>query len=148
MLKRSVNCPKGFHRRALALNSIFLDKEGVGTKLNQLEKTQLYAEVCVLNALTKNNSSRYRHAMETEREKGKLKKRETVDSLTQKNLLTYCWGVGKNQFTRVKKEIRTKGIDNGLSFDAASVLMVPVSIKWIALLLDRMKDHLITPNFL
>ena len=123
ILLRSVKEPKGFHRRNLAINPVFLsEKEGKRPpRINHLEKIQPCAENCVLNALMKNNPSlgTCRHAREGKRNKGKFVNRRKVDPLTQTHLLSHCWGVGANCYTRCKNEFERCAVELGmyLQFD-------------------------------
>jgi len=69
------------------------------------------------------------HAVAT-REEAVLAKRKKTDLVTQECLLTYCWGVGKNQFNRIKKEIDRRAIDRGISCNLTrSVLMTSMLVE-------------------
>jgi len=127
-LLRSDKELKGFHRRNLALNSDI--PSGKKSRLNELEKMQLCAEVVVLNTFLKDNPSRNRLARTGKRVNGKFAKQKKTDLVTQKRLLTYCWGVGKNQFKRIKKEIDRRAIDRSISCNLTrSVLMTSMIVE-------------------
>ena len=64
MLESSVKerKPKGFHRRDLGLNLLCFKNDILQrTKLNILEKAQLFTEFRVLNALNKKSSAQRRY---------------------------------------------------------------------------------------
>ena len=129
MLESSVKegKPKGFHRRDLGLNPNCLKNDMLQrTKLNSLEKAQLFAESRVLNALNKNICGQRRYIDTGKRKKGKFDVKDKVDPLTLTYLLTHCWGVGKNRVSSLRKEIFNSAIENGMNQETASILMQPI----------------------
>merc|ERR1712232_663996 len=128
VLLRSDKELKGFHRRNLALNSDI--QSGKKSRLNELEKMQLYAEVVVLKTFLKDNPSHVRNARTGKRVNGKLVKQNKTDLVTQKHLLTHCWGVGENLSRSIEKEIDHRAIDRGISCNLTrSVLMTSMIVE-------------------